>query len=96
VRVDLEGSAALVDQVLRIVREGVTNVRRHADANTAVIRAECDGGRVAISIDDDGRGFSDDAQGPWSIVSRVTELGGSLGLGDGDRPGAHITISLPT
>jgi signal transduction histidine kinase len=96
VRVDVDASAAVVDQVLRIVREGVTNVRRHADANTAVIHAACDGGRVAISIDDDGRGFSDDTQGPWSIVSRVTELGGSLELGCGDGPGAHITISLPT
>jgi signal transduction histidine kinase len=95
VRVDLEESAARVDQVLRIVREAVTNVRRHADARTAVISANCDGGRVAISIDDDGRGFADDAQRPWSIVSRVSELGGSLELGGRGGTGAHITISLP-
>ncbi len=95
VHVDLDASGALVDQVLRIVREGVTNVRRHADAHAAVIHAGCDGGRVAISIDDDGRGFADEAQRPWSILSRVTELGGSLVLGEREKAGAHITISLP-
>jgi signal transduction histidine kinase len=95
VRVDLDASGALVDQVLRIVREGVTNVRRHADASTAVIRAGDDGDRVTISIDDDGPGFTDDAQCPWSILSHVTELGGSLELGGRKRSGAHIMISLP-
>ena len=95
VLLDLDASGALVDQVLRIVREGVTNVRRHADASTAVIRAGCERGRVEISIDDDGRGFNDDTQRPWSILSRVTELGGSLELAGRENSGAHIMISLP-
>ncbi len=95
VRVDLDAPGALVDQVLRIVREGVTNVRRHADANTATIGAASEADRVAISIEDDGRGFGEHAERPWSILSRVTELGGSLELGDADRAGARITISLP-
>jgi signal transduction histidine kinase len=95
VRIDLEGPGGFVDQVLRIVREGVTNVRRHAAATRAVIRAEKDDGRVAISIDDDGRGFAAGDPAPWSIVSRVHELGGSLRLEDGAPAGAHITITLP-
>ena len=95
VRVDIDGSGALVEQVFRILREGITNVRRHADAHAAVIRASSEGARVAIAIDDDGRGFGDVAEPPWSIVSRVSELGGSLEILHDRTPGAHLTISLP-
>lgn len=95
VRVDLDAPGAFVDQVLRIVREGVTNVRRHAAASQAVIHAASADGRVAISIDDDGRGFRAGDPAPWSILSRVHELGGSLRLEHGAPAGAHITITLP-
>jgi len=94
VHVDVDTSGAVVDQVLRIVREAVTNVRRHAGARTAVIHAASGAGQVRISIDDDGRGFASEAVRPWSIVSRVDELGGSLETSDTDAPGAHLTILL--
>ena len=95
VRLDLDASGALVDQVLRIVREGVTNIRRHAGAYAAVIQAASDATHVQISIDDDGRGFASDTERPWSILSRVSELGGSLDMTRQDGSGAHLTISLP-
>ena len=50
---------------------------------------------VQISIDDDGRGFASDTERPWSILSRVSELGGSLDMTRQDGSGAHLTISLP-
>ena len=50
---------------------------------------------MTITIDDDGRGFSAEAPPPWSIVSRVTELGGSLEIVHDETPGAHLAISLP-
>jgi signal transduction histidine kinase len=81
--------------VFRILREGVTNVRRHADASVARIQASSAGPRVTITIDDDGRGFGAEAPPPWSIVSRVTELGGSLEIVHDETPGAHLAISLP-
>jgi signal transduction histidine kinase len=96
VSIDIDAPGAFVDQVLRIVREGVTNVRRHAAARSAAIHAGAEDGRIAISIDDDGRGFDDADQAPWSIASRVKELGGSLQLERGEPAGAHITISLPS
>jgi signal transduction histidine kinase len=94
-RLDIDTSAALVDHVLRIVREGVTNIRRHADAREAEISATMHDTGIRISIDDDGRGFAREGDQPWSILSRVTELGGSLEMRVRDVPGAHLMISLP-
>jgi signal transduction histidine kinase len=95
VRADFTGSGALVYQVLQILREGVLNVRRHADAASAAIRVHMDGPEVLINIDDDGVGLRRNAQLPWSLSSRVTELGGVIKVARNDGPGAHLTIELP-
>ena len=95
VHADFTGSGELVDQVLQILREGVVNVRRHADAGSAAIRVRMDGPEVLISIDDDGIGLRPDARLPWSLSSRVSELGGVIRVARNDEPGAHLTIELP-
>jgi two-component system sensor histidine kinase DegS len=43
--------------VLRIVQEALQNVRRHADARRASIRAAHEDGRWIIEVRDEGRGF---------------------------------------
>lgn len=95
VRVQLEGSGTVVDHVLQILREGVRNVMRHAGAATAAIGVDTMNDHVRISIDDDGIGFPQSAEHPWSIGSRVTEFGGQILLGRDERPGAHVAITLP-
>ena len=87
--------AAMAEHVLLIMLEGIRNVRRHAGAMTAAVSA-CDGdGGLRIGIRDDGAGFPDDAPAPWSITSRVAELGGNVEMRDADR-GAHLLIEIPT
>jgi len=94
VRADLTGSPNLVDHVLQIAREGIANVRRHAHASNAAIDIRCARGRVEVGIDDDGVGFQTETP-PWSIASRVSELGGDVEI-VGDRgPGAHLLVRLP-
>jgi signal transduction histidine kinase len=88
------GSGALVDQVFQILRESVTNVRRHAQAHWAALRVRSDGADVVIDIDDDGVGFHG-SQRPWSITSRVRELDGLICVRRESEPGAHLSIALP-
>jgi signal transduction histidine kinase len=88
------GSAALVDQVLQILRESVSNVRRHAQARWASIRVRSDGEDVVIDVDDDGVGLRG-SQRPWSITSRVRELNGMISVRRESEPGAHLSIALP-
>lgn len=93
-RADLAGSVALVEHVLGIVREGISNLRRHAHARTASIEIRTDDTDVSIRIEDDGVGFGEDVT-PWSIASRVREIGGRIEVTSPPRSGAHLLITLP-
>jgi signal transduction histidine kinase len=94
VRLEFDASGPVVDQVLQIAREGVTNVLRHSRAENASIAVWTEGDELAIRIDDDGVGFAVPGQRPWSITTRVEDLGGSIRTED-SRPGAHVSIALP-
>ena len=88
------GTGPLVEHVLQILLEGVRNVRRHAFARVASIEARAAGPDIQIRIDDDGLGFADGAGTPWSISSRVDQLGGQVQLARDNRAGAHLAIAL--
>jgi hypothetical protein len=92
---DLVGSVELIDHVLGIAREGVSNVRRHAYAKTACIEMRGDGEAIRIDIKDDGVGFDSEVT-PWSIASRVREIGGQIDMITDQHTGAHLLITLPT
>src|SRR5262245_32458587 len=95
VHADFSGAAPFVEQVLQIMLEGIRNVRRHASARSAAIDARTVAGELVLAIDDDGVGFPEGTEAPWSIASRVSEFGGELMLGKGGQPGGHLLIQLP-
>jgi len=88
------GTGALVEHVLLILLEGVRNVRRHAFARSASIEARVVDSEIHICLDDDGLGFADDAPAPWSISSRVEQLGGQVEVARNSQVGAHLAIAL--
>jgi two-component system sensor kinase FixL len=55
----------------RIVQEALSNARRHAQTDEALVRLYLEGGRVVAEVVDRGRGF---------LASRALERGGGLGL----------------
>jgi signal transduction histidine kinase len=91
---EMSGSVDRVEHILGIAREGISNVRRHARARHAQIDIRADTSHVRITIEDDGVGFRSDVT-PWSIASRVKEMGGELRVVADQRPGAHLLITLP-
>lgn len=93
-RADVSGPLELIDHVLGIASEGINNVRRHAHAKKATIDIRSDLSSVRIDIDDDGVGF-DRAVTPWSIASRVREVGGEVTIAAIEPSGAHLSVSLP-
>ena len=91
--------AAAAGQVFRIAQEALQNALRHADAGRIEVRLENGGGRLALTVADDGRGF--DAYAPGvrgrrlgltSMEERAAELGGRLAIES--RPGAGTTVRL--
>jgi len=83
------------EQILLILLEGLRNTVRHAQARAAVIRTTEGGDAIHITMDDDGVGFSKTETRPWSIASRVAELGGEMRIVEATSPGAHLAIQLP-
>lgn len=62
IRVDVDAAIGELDEtiqtvILRIVQEALQNVRKHAAAGRAVVRAAPEDGAWVVEIEDDGRGF---------------------------------------
>ncbi len=87
--------AALLEQVLQILLEGERNIWRHAKAGHATIDVSGLDDVLRIVMQDDGVGFRDPGQPPWSITSRVAECGGRMEIGGAKRTGALLTIEIP-
>jgi two-component system sensor histidine kinase DesK len=86
---------ALQESVLSLaVREGVTNVLRHAQAHTCRLRLEQQNGSCRLEIQDDGQGFSTiEGNGLRGMRERVEMLGGTLERMN--RSGTMLVINLP-
>jgi signal transduction histidine kinase len=95
VRVVLRTSGDVGEQVLQILLEGLRNTLRHGRARSAVLEASVNEGTVHIRLEDDGVGLEPLAPAPWSIASRVADLGGSLAIDPERGHGARLVISLP-
>ena len=76
------------------VREGVTNVVRHANARTCRLRIEQQNGMCRLEIADDGQGFTSmEGNGLRGMRERVEMLGGTLDRRN--KSGTTLTITLP-
>jgi len=90
-------------QVMRVVQEAVTNVVKHAAAQTITVRTgeapEATGRRgVFVEIRDDGRGYRADAprgRGLASMERRAERLGGRLVV-TGSAPGTVVRLWIPS
>jgi len=86
---------AMQESVLSLaVREGVTNVVRHAQAHTCRLRLEQQNGSCRLEIQDDGQGFvTAEGNGLRGMRERVEMLGGTLERTN--RSGTMLVITLP-
>jgi len=86
---------AMQESVLSLaVREGVTNVVRHANARNCRLRIEQQNGMCRLEIADDGQGFvTMEGNGLRGMRERVEMLGGTMDRRN--RSGTTLTITLP-
>lgn len=92
---DLPLEPAAAATLAMVVREGATNILRHAGAGRAEIRVALDAGSVDLVIEDNGRGGADpDGGGLSGLAARLAEAGGDLSL-DRTGPGTRLTARLP-
>ena len=98
----IRGEAALPPQlhvtIYRIVQEALSNVSRHAGASRASVLLEMHpGGRVHLSVEDDGRGFDPDTVDPShlglrSMQERADQAGAALEVSTRYGRGTVVTL----
>ncbi|GAA1897630.1 sensor histidine kinase [Lapillicoccus jejuensis] len=89
-------------QALRIVREALINVRRHAAAAQVVVATRRVEGGVEVSVTDDGVGLADGAtrarpghRGVQGMQDRAETLGGWCRVEPGPDGGTRVVALLP-
>jgi len=93
-------------EIVRIVQEGLTNIRKHSGAKHVMVRLASMGGSVRLVIEDDGRGFSFSGRrsqrelevmsaGPLIIRERVRALRGELNVVSMPGKGARLHVKVP-
>jgi len=93
-------------ELVRIVQEGLVNVRKHSAAANVLVRFGAHNGFWTLEIDDDGRGFSFDGRlsqaemdarrtGPTIIKERVRAIGGQLSISSRPGKGARLEVLVP-
>ncbi|MGW4112981.1 sensor histidine kinase [Actinosynnema sp. NPDC004786] len=91
--------AEVEESLFRAAQEGLTNVRKHADASAA--RVVLDYERVdlvRLEVRDDGRGLGDDPGGGYGLVGlreRVAGLGGRVSVDSAAGRGLTLTVEVP-
>lgn len=90
-------------QLMRIVQEALSNVRKHAEAKTAIVRFSVVDTDLTVQIVDDGRGFQTSHPQPngWpgfglqSMRDRAASVGGQFAIHAEPGSGTTVTVRVP-
>ncbi len=93
-------------ELLRIVQEGLVNVRKHSQARHALVRLSSSASQWSLTLEDDGKGFpfsgrltQDELErmgkGPMIIKERVRLIAGALTVESNPGLGTRLEIKVP-
>ena len=95
----LSGVAGI--EVVRIVQEALTNIRRHSGARRATVALGAADDEMWIEVEDDGRGFgagNSPGMGLTGMRERALAIGGELEVESEENVGTRVRlrVALPT
>jgi signal transduction histidine kinase len=93
-------------ELLRIVQEGLVNVRKHSRARHALVRLGSNPTQWTLTMEDDGKGFSFSGRlsqdeldqmgkGPTIIKERVRLIAGALTVESSPGTGTRLEVKVP-
>lgn len=91
----------VTENLLRIVREAITNAARHGQASTVTLRLVQDDDLIHLLIADDGQGFDETGEhgttgfGLTFMEERCASIGGSLDVSSQPGIGTRVEVRLP-
>jgi signal transduction histidine kinase len=94
---DVDLAPSLVADVLAVVREGLSNVLRHAEATRVTVTVAVSPQRISIVISDNGVGGSHErtGRGLTNLDERASARGGSFALSAGSPRGTRLEWTAP-
>ena len=101
---ELDGIAAaalepVADQVTQIVREALSNVGKHAGAQTCRVALRREADEIVVEVDDDGRGFDVGSAAPGmglaNLRQRALALGAVLEVRSSATEGTTLQLRIP-
>lgn len=111
VRSQLEGADELLGQLppsaelqlLRIIQEALSNVRKHARATEATVRLYRDDRGVIVSVEDNGVGFNPETRGQATsprfgllgMRERSDAIGARIAVDSAPGSGTRVTVTVP-
>jgi signal transduction histidine kinase len=97
--VDTIARDRLVDEVVAVVREALSNVARHAHSDRVDVRVDVSGDAVVVEITDNGVGPPAETRtaghGLRNLRSRAERLGGTFSVRAGPERGATLEWCVP-
>lgn len=95
--VDLLVGAAVVEDVVAVVREGVTNAGKHAGATAVQISLSATSTDLRLVIEDDGTGLTGSTRdsGMANLRGRAAQHGGRLSVDASPRGGVRLCWHVP-
>ncbi len=87
--------------VYRVIQESLTNTRKHADCDTAVVRLGYAPGALRLAVEDEGKAVTQgsrrtlEGHGIVGMRERVAALGGRLSAGPRPGGGYRVLAELP-
>ena len=85
----------------RVIQESLTNTRKHADCDTAVVRLGYAPGALRLAVEDEGKAVANgsrrtpEGHGIVGMRERVAALGGRLSAGPRPEGGYRVFAELP-
>ena len=103
---DLDMPQRVCRELVRIVQEGLVNVRKHSQAHHALVRLGSTYAQWNLSLEDDGKGFpfsgrytqeqlDEIGKGPMIIKERVRLIAGQLTVESNPGQGTRLEITVP-
>jgi signal transduction histidine kinase len=101
-----EMSGKVCRELVRIVQEGLVNVRKHSQARHALVRLSENASEWCLTMEDDGKGFpfcgrltqeqlDQLGKGPMIIRERVGLIAGALTVESNPGTGTRLEIKVP-
>src|ERR1700677_1513720 len=89
------------DEFYRIAQEALCNVRKHSGATSVSILLSCEANMIALTIKDNGQGFTDkhpktasEGFGLSSMRARALRIGGSMDISSAPRRGTEVRVRV--